>query len=195
MSKGAQTKATILDTALKLVRKLGFDAVSISHLAKAVGMSKSGLFAHFNSKESMHIMILDHAAESFSNKIFVPAVKVERGIPRLRAIINNWEQWYGKKGSGTCPFVAAAVNYSNKPGKVKDRLQHHLSILIASLAKAIDLAVEEGHFKKSVDSEKLAYQIYSLVIGLRVYRGPLAHTSADELFASSIDDLIKEHSA
>lgn len=194
MSKGEATKLTILDTALALVRKLGFEAVSINQLAKAVGMSKSGLFAHFNSKESMHIMILDYAAESFSKKIFEPALKVQRGAPRLKAIVTNWVNWYGKQDRGSCPFVAAAVDYDAKPGIVKDRLQFHLKTLMASIAKAVSIAIEEGHFSKKTEPDKAAYEIYSLILGYRVYRGPVAHEKSDKFFESALEDFFTKYS-
>lgn len=194
MSKGEATKLTILDTALRLVRKLGFEAVSINQLAKAVGMSKSGLFAHFNSKESMHIMILDYAAESFSKKIFAPALKVQRGEPRLRAIIENWVNWYGKQDRGSCPFVAAAVDYDAKPGQVKDRLQFHLRTLMSSISRSVQIAKDENHFHDKTDPDKAAYEIYSMILGYRVYRGPIAEERSDEFFQSALDDFFEKYS-
>lgn len=184
----------ILDTALKMVRNMGFETVSINTLAKEVGMSKSGLFAHFNSKEKMHIMILDHAAEVFSEEVFKSAIKEKRGLPRLRAIIKNWVSWYKMGGGGTCPFIAASVEYDRKPGPVKELLKTRTGNLIKALELSVQHCVEEGDFKKDTDPQKVAYEIYSLLCAGLVYQRTIEHKSIASIFKNSFEDLIERNS-
>ena len=107
--------------------------------------------ALYNSKEKMHLMILDHAAQTFGNDVFRKSLKAKRGLPRLQVIIKNWVDWYKKGDGGTCPFIAAAIEYDSRPGKIKDRIQLHTNLLVKSLNKSIDLCVEEGDFTKGLD--------------------------------------------
>jgi AcrR family transcriptional regulator len=192
--RSLNTKMTILDTALALVRKIGFKSVSINDLAKEVGMSKSGLFAHFNSKESMHMMILDHAAQSFTQGVFVPAIKQPRGLPRLRAIINNWMNWYGNNNEGGCPFLVAAAEYDGKPGDVKDRLNLHLTQLIKSLTKAVSLCMDQGHLDSKESAEQVAYEIYSLILGALIFNRTLGKKSSMKMFQNSLEQLLTRYS-
>ena len=180
-------RANILNTALGLVRNLGFESVSIATLAKEVGMSKSGLFAHFNSKEKMHIMILDHAAMTFSEEVFRSAIHHPRGLTRLKAIVENWLVWYQKDDGGTCPFVAASVEYDSKPGPVKDRIKMHTRQLIRGLEKAISLCIEEGHLQAHSSTEQMTYELYSLIIGHLIYNRTMEFNSSGELFQKALE--------
>lgn len=186
-------KQFILDSALSLVRKLGFESVSISKLANEVGMSKSGLFAHFNSKEKMHVMILDHAARAYNKEVLAPAIKVERGLPRLKTIVKNTATWNGCAKKGGCPFVTAAVEYDSRPGAVRDRVQLHLGNLINVLRKAIQICVEEDHLKSDVDVDQLAFEIYSVGLGSMVFRKTLMSPNADNYLENGIDNLLRSH--
>jgi AcrR family transcriptional regulator len=190
MKKSSATKIDILNTALPLVRRLGFESLSISALAKEVGMSKSGLFAHFNSKEKMHIMILDHAAMEFTTEVIVPSLSTKRGLPRLRKIIENWLKWYGSSTEGTCPFVAAGVEYDLRPGAVKDRLTLHGNALIKAIAKAVEQCIEEKDFSVDTDSRQIAYEVYSFVVGGQIYHKTLDQKNARKILSTSIDNLI-----
>lgn len=194
MSSIAQRKLTILDTALALVRNTGFESVSIASLANEVGMSKSGLFAHFNSKEKMHLMILDHAANKFGEDVFKKSLKAKRGLPRLKLIVKNWVTWYKTDGGGTCPFLAAAVEYDSKPGQVKDRIQLHTNTLISSLNFSIDLCVEEGDFSNHLDTKKITFELYSIIVGHLVYLRTMEFKSANKIFQSSFNELIERYS-
>src|SRR5690606_13086514 len=90
---------------------------------KGVGLSKSGLFAHFKSKESLQLQILEHAAETFINKVVRTALQQPRGEPRLRALFDNWLRWANAGGhQGGCVFVGAAAEYDDRPGPVRDTL-------------------------------------------------------------------------
>jgi AcrR family transcriptional regulator len=195
MNKALERKLTILNTALGLVRNLGFESVSIASLAKEVGMSKSGLFAHFNSKEKMHLMILDHAAQTFSQDVFRKSLKSKRGLIRLKLIVKNWIIWYKSDGGGTCPFLAAAVEYDAKPGIVKDRLHLHTNNLVKSLARSLDHCIEQGEFQKDLDTKKLSFELYSLIMGHLIFLRTMEHKSATKVFQSSFQDFINRNLA
>ena len=194
MSTLSSKTLTILDTALMMVRNIGFESVSISALASEVGMSKSGLFAHFNSKEKMHLMILDHAAEKFSEDVFRKSLSAERGLPRLRTIIKNWFAWYKSGEGGTCPFIAASVEYDKKLGPVKEKLKFHVENLVSSLAISIDHCIEEKHFSKKTNSKQVAYEIYSFICGALIYHRTLESKHTLALFKKSFEDLVHRYS-
>jgi AcrR family transcriptional regulator len=189
MDKGLSTKCTILEVALNKVRKGGFEALSIGELAKTVGMSKSGLFAHFKSKESMQLMILDYAAENFVLKVFRPALKVESGLPRLRAIIDNWFEWSSHNKHGGCPLLAAAIEYDDRPGKVRDQVTEHLNLLTKAIEKSVKLCIEKGDFKESVDTSRMAFEIYSLILGFHIYERLLEASEAEKMLRESLEQL------
>lgn len=184
----------ILDTALKMVRNMGFETVSINSLAKEVGMSKSGLFAHFHSKEKMHIMILNHAADVFTEEVFKKSFKDPRGLPRLRRIIQNWMRWYKTGEGGTCPFIAASVEYDRKPGPVKELLKKHTRSLVNTLETSIQHCIDEGHFQKNIKSQQVAFEIYSLLCAGLIYHRTLEHESIVEIFTNSFESLIQRYS-
>jgi AcrR family transcriptional regulator len=174
-----------------MVRKTGFEAVSIANLAREVGMSKSGLFAHFNSKEKMHVMILDHAALAYNDEVLAPAIKLERGLPRLETIVKKTATWNGCAKKGGCPFVTAAVEYDSRPGAVRDRVQLHLGNLIKVLTKAIQICVEEKHLKKTTNKDQLAFEIYSIGLGSMVFRKTLMSPQADKYLEKGFKNTLR----
>jgi AcrR family transcriptional regulator len=194
MVKGIETKTNILEVGLKQARKFGFESLSIGELAKLVGMSKSGLFAHFKSKELMQVMILDYAAENFVLKVIKPALKKERGIPRLNALIDNWIRWSSKGKNGGCPLISASFEFDDIPGKVREATQRHLKDLQATIEKAVEISIEEGHLRKDVDKHLFAYEVFSKIIGLHLYYRLLQDETALKTFRKSFDNLIKSNS-
>lgn len=191
--KAVDTKQNILESGLKLVRKFGFEAISIGDLAKDVGMSKSGLFAHFKSKEALQIMLLDHAAQNFTLKVIKPALKVERGLPRLKALIKNLKSWSYESSDGNCPILGAVLEYDGRPGVVFDRVKMHIEQLIKSITRACDLCVEEGHFRENIDTHQVAFEIYSLILGAHVYHNTIGPTLASSLMNRSLNDLFERN--
>ncbi|MGK0367148.1 MAG: AcrR family transcriptional regulator [Thermoproteota archaeon] len=190
MEKGFDTKYTILKTALKQVRKLGFEAISIGNLAKEVGMSKSGLFAHFKSKETLSLMVLDHSVVEFTNEVFRPGFKKKRGLPRLNAFLNNWMTFMADEVEGGCALLSAAIEYDDRPGKIKDRVALHLKALLRFLEKACMLTVEAGEFKKDTDCKLLAFQIHSIVLGFHIHQRTLGSAHTIKMAKTSLKQLI-----
>jgi AcrR family transcriptional regulator len=179
MTKGDETRAAILDRAVRLASQVGLLGLSIGKLADALEMSKSGLFAHFQSKETLQLQVLGRASHLFVQDVVRPALAAPRGEPRLSSLFERWLAW--TKTSflpGGCLFVAAAVELDDRPGPVRDRLvalQRDWLDLIASVAKT---AVTEGHFRADLDTEQFAHDLYAVMLGYhhaaRLMRDPRA---------------------
>ena len=190
MSKAQSTKEQILKSALHLTSKFGLESLSIGELAKSVGMSKSGLFGHFKSKEKLQIMVMDYAADNFVRKIIKPAIKEKRGLARLNAMMINWKTWSGTYMPGGCPFLSSIVEFDDRPGKVRDHIQKLQNQMIGSFERALEIAMLENEIKKSSNIELAAYQIYSCMIGYHIYNRLMAHKDAHKMFSISIEEII-----
>ena len=168
MTKGKDKKQAILKTGLDMASQVGLEGISIGALAKAMNMSKSGLFAHFQSKEKLQIEILSFAAERFADSVVVPALMTEAGIPRIRALISNWIEWSSHL-TGGCIFVTASTEFSDRPGKVRDCLLQQQKDWIDCLSRIAESAIKAGAFKKDIDCKQFAFDLYSLLLGFHYY--------------------------
>jgi AcrR family transcriptional regulator len=168
MTKGKETKMIILESGLDMASQFGLEGVSIGALAKKTEMSKSGLFAHFQSKENLQIEILDYAARVFSEDVIIPALAIDAGIPRIKALVNNWVEWSDNL-SGGCIFVTASADYSDRPGKVRECLLRQQGDWIDCLCRIAESAIKVGDFRKDIDCEQFAFDLYSLLLGFHLY--------------------------
>jgi AcrR family transcriptional regulator len=189
MGKGEQTRTAILDRALELSRTVGLDGVTIGVLADALNLSKSGLFAHFQSKEKLQLEILEYAAAEFTELVFVPALKKPRGIPRIRALFDHWLAWGGKAGG--CPFIHAAVEFDDQPGPVRDQLVATQAQLIDALRKSAQIAKDDGQFQKNLDTEQFAYEFHAILLGYHYNARLLRDTRAELRARKALDALIE----
>ena len=166
VSKGASTRDAVLGHALALASELGLEGVTIGTLAERAKMSKSGLFAHFESKEALQIAVLDEAVSRFVETVVAPALRKTRGEPRLRALLENWLLWANADFMpGGCVFVASIAELDDRPGPVRDRLAASQRDWLDTLATAIRIAIEEGHFRADVDPAQLAQEFLALAYG------------------------------
>lgn len=175
MKKGEQTRQMILDVGLEMASRLGLESVSIGSLAKATAMSKSGVFAHFESKENLQVEILKYAADLFSQGVIVPALKTEAGVPRIKALVDNWIAWTSRM-SGGCIFVSTSTAYSDRPGKVRDTLLRQQEDWLDCLRRIAQSAIRVGDLRKDIDSDQFAFDLYSLLLGFYLYH-ELFHNS------------------
>lgn len=165
MRKGEQTRQGILETALAEASMAGLAGLSIGGLADKVAMSKSGLFAHFDSKQDLQLQVLCTARELFVDKVIAPALQQTRGEPRVQALFDNWLEWSESSYlPGGCPFVSAAVELDDQPGPLRDYLVQAQKDWLDTLATAARIAVEEGHFKPDLDTERFAFDFYSVIL-------------------------------
>ena len=161
-SKGAATRDAILDHAYAIACSARLEGLSIGALAHAVGMSKSGVFAHFGSREDLQLAVLETAAQRFVSHVFQPAVRRPRGLARLRAVIEQWFDWVRHEDDGGCLFLAAVSEYDDRPGPQRDLLLQQDRQWRQALAKAVSLAIEEGELRPDIDVEQLVFEIYAL---------------------------------
>ena len=164
MSKRENTRAAILDAALAQASESGFESLTIGSLAERAGMSKSGLFAHFGSREELQVAAIEAAAARFTETVFVPALKVRRGMPRLRALFENWLDWTARSGlSHGCPMQAAAVEFDDRPGPVRDAVIEHFARLERELGRAVELAIGEGHLRADLDVAQFVFDMLGVI--------------------------------
>ncbi len=195
-TKGEQTRATILDEALKIASKLGLEGLTIGSLADATGMSKSGLFAHFGSREDLQLAVLEHAAQRYGNKVFLPVLKIERGLPRLRALFQRWLEWTLESGlPGGCIMISAANEYDDRPGPIRDAVIANQNRGRAISEKAARLAVEEGHLRSDTDPEQIAFELLAIVLASHNYRRLLGDREARQRALTAFDELIARHAS
>lgn len=168
MRKGEETKTAILATAMDMASRLGLECVTIGLLAKEMNLSKSGLFAHFQSKENLQIEILEYAADNFTKNVVIPATKFKAGIPRIRALIKKWITW-GAQLPGGCVFVTASTEYSDRPGKVREKLLLQQEEWVSSLRRFAISAVKAGDFRSDIDPDQFAFDLYSMLLGFHFY--------------------------
>ena len=193
MSKGEETRSHVLREALALASEVGLEGVSIGKLAERVGLSKSGLFAHFDSKESLQVQILAEAIARFADVVVAPAIKKPRGEPRVRALFENWLKWaVADFMPGGCIFIAAAVELDDKPGPARDLLVGSQRDWLEVLAEAARIAIREGHFRSNLDVGQFAHEAYSIAYGhhfvSRLLREPKALQRTRKGFDRLIDD-------
>ena len=164
--KGEETRNSILQRAVDLASLEGLEGVTIGRLADDLGMSKSGLFAHFGSKEDLQLAIVEAAGERFIDKVFRPALQAERGYPRLMAICRAWTNYVGAGiFAGGCFFAAASFEFDGRPGPVRDAIAKSMDDWVGALEKAIVMAQEEGHLDPDADPQQLSFEINSLFFG------------------------------
>ena len=167
MSKGEETRQAILGKAFELATVVGVSGLSIGRLAEATGLSKSGLFAHFGSKEALEVAVVEEASRQFIQEVMVPALRQPRGEPRLRALFERWLVWGDRPGG--CFFVGASAELDDRPGPPRDALVRAQKDWVDELAKAARIAIAEHHFRPDVDPEQFAFELYSLMLGAHLF--------------------------
>lgn len=193
-SKGEETRNVILGAALKQVSIEGFEALTIGSLAEKIGMSKSGLFAHFGSKEELQIATLDEAVRRFNVVAMQPALAAPRGLKRLTAMCDNWILWTTRCDLAGCPMLTAITEFDDKPGAVRNALVRHMQLMDHTLVKAILMTIETGEFTADTDAEQMAFELFGILASWYRSRNLFQNTDAnvrakkafDRLFSSAL---------
>ena len=159
-------------------------------LAKATGMSKSGLFAHFDSKEDLQLRVLYLARDRFVEVVFSPSVREPRGEPRVRALFENWVAWEVGRIPGGCPFVAVSHELDDRPGPTREALVEVQNEWINTLTTAVRIAADEGHFRVDVDAHQVAYDIYAVFLAFHLYHRLLRDDQAIERARAGFENII-----
>jgi len=195
-TKGEQTRAAILDEALSIASRLGLEGLTIGSLAEATGMSKSGLFAHFGSREDLQLAVLEHAAQRYGERVFAPVLKIERGLPRLRALFERWLEWTHSSGlPGGCIMISAANEYDDRPGPIRDAVIANLHRGTAITEKAVRLAVQEGHLRSDTDPKQIGFEMLGIVLASHNHRRLLGDSAARKRALTAFEQLVGRHAA
>jgi AcrR family transcriptional regulator len=162
--RGRRTRESILQTAVQLATVEGIDGITIGRLASELGMSKSGLFAHFGSKEELQLATIDTAREIFVETIIAPAREAERGLPRLEALMESWLQYMQREVfKGGCFFDAVRGEYNSRPpGPVRDAVWKDFADWSTILVNRVKSAQAQGHLDPAADPEQVAYELDAL---------------------------------
>lgn len=193
MRKGAATREAILDEALRQAAQVGLEGLSLGPLADRLNLSKSGLYAHFGSKEALQIAVLDEASSRFRRRVGAPALKQPRGAARLRALFEGWLDWMdGKDATHGCVFSPASQEFIDRPGPVRDRLVEIQTEWTQALARAAAEGVEAGAFRRDLDAAQFAFEMVALGLGFqqraKLFRAPDARQRAAQAFARRLAD-------
>lgn len=191
MSKGAATRDRIVERAMASASVEGLEGISLGRLAAELGMSKSGLFAHFASKEALQLDVLQAAADRFMDVVVRPAMTEPRGEPRVRSLFEHWLVWERHESlPGGCIFMHAAAELDDRPGPTRDALVRWQRQWLDALAKAARLAMETGHFRADLDPGLFAFQQLGLVMGYYHARRLLNDPHAEDHVRRAFDALV-----
>jgi AcrR family transcriptional regulator len=159
-TKGQRTRHAILDVAAALATEEGLEPLSIGRLAEATSMSKSGLFAHFGSKEDLQLATVDHAASLFAAEVIAPSREAPKGLARVWALCDNMLDYAeGQVFPGGCFFAAASFEFNNRPGPVRDRIEQMIRTWLSYLEHAVEQAQDAGELVRDVPARELAFQL------------------------------------
>lgn len=164
LRKGDATRAAIVDAALAMARREGLEGLTIGALADAMAMSKSGVFAHFGSREDLQLAVLNEYTARFIDDVLRPAVKKPRGLPRLQALLQNWLRLLAREIEQGCLLIAGASEYDDRPGPLHDAMVRIVTGWKRELLRAIEQARTEGHVDRNVDAAQLVFEIYGLML-------------------------------
>lgn len=188
--KGQQTKASIVDAALGLATQIGLEGLSIGALAEVMNMSKSGVFAHFGSRDELQMSVVREYHARFEQEVFFPALKAPRGLPRVRRLFDNWMQRTSVEIDSGCIYISGAVEFDDRPGPVRDALASSVQVWLDAVRRAIGQAVEQGHLRSSTDAAQMGFEIHALILALhyeaRFMRNPHSLQRAVKAFESIV---------
>jgi AcrR family transcriptional regulator len=167
LQKGQQTKAAIVDAALGLATQIGLEGLSIGALAEVAHMSKSGVFAHFGSREELQISVVREYHTRFEAEVFLPILQAERGLPRLRQLFANWTKRTSAEIDSGCLYISGAAEFDDRPGPVRDALASSVKTWLAAVHRTVAQAREEGHLAPDVDAEQMVFELHGLILALQ----------------------------
>ena len=190
LMKGRQTKATIVNAALGLASQIGLEGLSIGALAEVTGMSKSGVFAHFGSREELQISVIREYHAQFESEVFYPALSCARGLPRLQSLFDNWMQRTTTEIDSGCIYISGAVEFDDRPGSVRDALASSVNTWQNALQRSVAQAQVEKHLTAKADPLQVAFEIHGLILALhyeaRFLRNPGAADRARKGFSEIV---------
>ena len=195
LAKGQQTKAAIVDAALRLASQVGLEGLSIGALAEAMGMSKSGVFAHFGSRDELQISVVREYYARFERQVFAPAMQMPRGLPRVRALFDQWMRFTSAELDSGCIFISGAVEFDDRPGPVRDALVAAVDAWMDAMTRAVAQARQEGHLRTEADERQIGFEIHGLILALHYEARFLRRPGAPERARRGFEDVLARHGA
>ena len=195
LQKGQQTKAAIVDAALGLATHIGLEGLSIGALADVTGMSKSGVFAHFGSREELQISVIREYHQRFEQEVFYPALAAPRGVARLRALFDNWMKRTSVEIDSGCIYISGAVEFDERAGPVRDALADSVLTWHAAMRRAIQQCKECGDLQADVKEEQMLFEIHGLILALHYEARFLRHAGSIERALTGFDNILAHYGA
>jgi AcrR family transcriptional regulator len=190
LQKGQQTKQLIIDAALGLAQQIGLEGISIGAIAEITHMSKSGVFAHFGSREELQLSVVREYYQRFSDEVFFPALDAPHGLPRLRALFDNWMKRVTVELQSGCIFISGAVEFDDRSGPVRDALANSVQTWLLALHRAVLQAREDGHLVADADAQQIAFEIHGLILALHYEARFLKNPGAIERAHVGFDNIL-----
>ncbi len=195
LQKGQQTKAAIVDAALGLATHIGLEGLSIGALADVTGMSKSGVFAHFGSREELQISVIREYHQRFEQEVFYPALAAPRGVARLRALFDNWMKRTSVEIDSGCIYISGAIEFDERAGPVRDALADSVLTWHAAMRRAIQQCKECGDLQADVKEEQMLFEIHGLILALHYEARFLRHAGSIERALTGFDNILAHYGA
>jgi len=166
MRKGELTRAAILDVALELASREGLEGLTIGLLADKMNMSKSGVFAHFGSREDLQMEVLKLYHHRFEQEVFFPSMKEARGIARLQAMFARWIKRVSVEIASGCIYISGAVEYDDRPGPIREELVAMVRAWQGALLRCVQQCIDAGQLQPDADAQQMVYEMYGLILAL-----------------------------
>jgi len=191
MGHAASTRERILDQGLALMSQSGLEGVTLGLLADQVGMSKSGLFAHFRSKEEVQISLLEHTAVVGAARIIAPSMKEPAGLPRLKALVKNWFGWAPRAGlPGGCPVAAGLFEFDDIDGPVRNKILEMEAEWRGLLTKTVKEASALGHLRTDLDVAQFVWELCGIYLSHHAAQRFLKSPDADRRAKTAFESLL-----
>ena len=195
LPKGQQTRAAILEAALGLASHVGLEGLSIGALAEVTQMSKSGVFAHFGSREELQLSVVRVYLGRFEEEVVFPAVREPRGLPRLRGLFERWVRRVSVEIDAGCIYISGAVEFDDRPGPVRDALVGMVQTWHAALERAIRISIDEGHLRADTDPQQMLFEIHGLILALHHDARFLRRPGADARARAGFENVLSHYIA
>ena len=166
MRKGEMTRAAILGVALEIASRDGLEGLTIGLLADRMSMSKSGVFAHFGSREDLQLEVIKLYHHRFEQEVFYPSIREARGMPRLKAMFARWIKQVSVEIASGCIYISGAVEYDDRPGPIREQLVSMVQAWQSALLRAVQQAIETGDLKPDTDAQQMVFEMYGLILAL-----------------------------
>jgi AcrR family transcriptional regulator len=184
-AKGAATRDAVLDAAVSIAGRIGLSGLTIGMLASATGMSKSGLFAHFGSKEALQLQVLARARDEFTDRVVRPALRTRRGEERVRALFEHWLA-VGRDGGAPCLFASSSMEYDDQSGIVRDQVVRDHMDFAETVQQIFRTGISEGQFLADADEVQFQHDLLGIMLACfhscRLLGDPAAQTRARAAF-------------